>query len=61
MLGLGKHTKMQQMALFQQNYFQARLKLHGLIATSKNITFKGNTQAKHCKNKITQECKHKKY
>lgn len=35
MLGLGRHTKKQQMPLFQQNYFQTRLKLHGLIAMSK--------------------------
>ena len=57
MLGLGRYTKKQEMPLFQQNYFQTRLKLHGLIAMSKNITFKGNKQAKHCKNKITPECK----
>lgn len=58
MLGLGRYTKKQEMPLFQQNYFQTRLKLHGLIAKmSKNITFKGNKQAKHCKNKITPECK----
>jgi len=51
MLGLGRYTKKQEMPLFQQHYFQTRLKLHGLIAMSKNITFKGNKQAKHCKTK----------